>query len=255
MYFRSGDQRTLTKEGVAKLGLAYAFPAGIQCVQVNSNSPSKSQGLVFADPARHEGKRVGYFPDQQTWRKLPTVEGRAELWVGYWNEAKPGPEDLARDKFVRGINCDLADGRKWHIPVVRVYDGAQERWISELPSAWIDDGQGGLSRGTEPTAKHIHLWELTAPLADAMFVVAAGEQGEWPDDRAVGRAVVALLQTNYVVGASELDFLELVGTEEAFAIVCTATRYDVLSDWMDQKKRNCDQSTESGASLSDGAAA
>lgn len=255
LYFRSGDQRTLTREGVAKLNLAYAFPSGIQCVQVNSNSPSKSQGLVFADPARHEGKRVGYFPDQQTWRKLPTVEGRPELWVGYWNDAKPRPGDLARDKFVRGINCSLADGNKWHIPVVRVFDGPQEKWVSELPSAWVDDGQGNLIRGTEPTAKHIHLWDVTAPLADAMFVVAAGDPGEWPDDQAVGRAVVALLQTNYVVGASELDFLEVVGTEEAFAIICTATRYDVLSDWMDQKKRNFDQSIESGVSLSDGAAA
>lgn len=255
LYFRAGDQRPVTKDVVAKLGLAYAFPAGIQNCQVNSNSPSGSQGNVFADPARHDGKRVGYFKDQQTWRKLPTVEGRGELWVGYWNDAKPGPVDLARPKFVRGINCTLADGNSWHIPVVRVFDGPQERWVSELPSAWVDDGQGNLIRGTEPTAKHIHLWDITAPLADAMFVVAAGEPGEWPDDRAVGRAVVALIQSNYVVGASELDFLEVVGTEEAFAIICTATRYDVLSDWMDQKKRNCDQLIPSGVSLSDGAAA
>jgi hypothetical protein len=255
LYYRAGDQRPVTKEVAAKLGLAYAFPAGIQNCQVNHNSPSKSQGNIFADPSRHEGKRVGFFPDQQTWRKLPNVEGRGEIWVGYWNDAKPGPGDLIQSKVVRGIDCILADGRKWHIPVVRVFDGPQEKWVSELPSAWVDDGQGNLVRGTEPTAKHIRLWELTAPIADAMFSVAAGEGGEWPDDVTVGKAVVALLQTNYAVGASELDFLEVVGTEEAFAIICTATRYDVLSDWMDQKKRNCDQSTESGVSLSDGAAA
>jgi hypothetical protein len=239
----------MTPARLQKLGLGYAIAGNLENSGVNTNSPSGRPGNIFADTTRHEGKRAGYFPDQQSWSKLP----QADLWVGYWNDAKPGPGDLERPKQLRGIQLMLADGGAWNIPVVRSFDGEANEWRSELPSAWVCDENGNLVPGSTPKAIHAHLWDLTAPLADKLFAVASGESVEWPTDGEVGKAVVALLQTNYVIGAGEIAALELIGGEEAFAVVAGATRYDILYEWMTQKKTN--PSTESGVSTSAGEAA
>jgi hypothetical protein len=249
LYFRSGDQRTLTKEGVAKLGLAYAFPAGVQCVQVNSNSPSKSQGLVFADPARHEGKRVGYFPDQQTWRKLPTIEGRPELWVGYWNDAKPGPIALRRLQLVRGPQIKLADGNAWQIPIVRHFDDAAQQWESDLPAYFDYDETGRVIKGP-PRDEYVALWDATAPLADQLL------DGSTLEEQAIFQAVEALLQANYVVALPELLFIRALADNELIASICmVATRYKTFLEWCESAKKNSPPEEPSGESLSDGEAA
>jgi hypothetical protein len=254
LYFRSSDTRPITKDGIAKLGLSYAFSGHVTTRPTAATSPSGKSGLVLAEEARHDGKTVGYFPDQQTWRKFPSVEGRPECWVGYWNDAKPGPLDLARVKQLKGVPLTLADGNQWDIPIVRSFDGAQQEWISRLPSAWVCDENGDLVPGTEPKAAYAHLWELTAPLADKILAIASGDEVDWVPDAQVGKVVKALLQTNYHVDATEIGLLEIVGGEDAFAIIAVASRYDTLQDWMDQKKTS-DPSAESGAILSSGEAA
>lgn len=254
LYFRAGDTRPITRDLIAKYGLGYAFTGGLTNRPTSSTSPSGTPGLVFADASRQEGQDVGYHPDRQTWRKLPPVEGRPELWVGYWNDAKPGPVDAARPKQLRGVPVTLADGHDWEIPIVRSFDGAEQGWKSELPSAWVCDESGGLLPGTMPKAAYAHLWDLTTPIADAMLSIAAGEADEMPEAAAVGRAVVALLATNYTLSAAEIELLEIISTDEAHGVVLVATRYDTLLNWMAQKK-TCDQSTVSGATLLDGAAA
>lgn len=252
LYFRAGDTRPITRDLIAKYGLGYAFTGGLTNRPTSSTSPSGTPGLVFADASRQEGQDVGYHPDRQTWRKLPRVDGRPELWVGYWNEAKPGPLDLARLKQLRGVPVTLADGRDWDIPIVRRFDGIEATWKSELPAAWVCDDDGNLVPGSTPKAMYAHLWDLTTPIADAMLSIAGGESEEMPDQVAVGRAVVALLATNYALGAAEIELLELVANDEAHSIVLVATRYDTLIDWMSQKK-TCDQLAESGATLLAGA--
>lgn len=255
MYFRSGDQRTLTKEGVAKLRLAYAFPAGIQCVQVNSNSPSKSQGLVFADPARHEGKRVGYFPDQQTWRKLPTVEGRPELWVGYWNDAKPGPGDLRRRELLRGPQLKLTDGQAWQIPIVRHFDDASQQWESDLPALLDIDDAGKLIKGT-PLKEYSHLWDVTTPLADTQFANDSEISSREVTEEQVVTAVVALLQANYVVALPELIAIGALQEADLAMIALASCRYEALIGWLNTiQKKSSVPSTPSGVITSAGEAA
>lgn len=253
LYFRSTPQN-VTREQVAQWGLDYAFGGKIENRQTLANSPSGTAGCVFVDPERHQGKTIGYFPDQQTWRKMPTVEGRPELWVGYWNDAKPGPGDLVRAKQLKGVPVRLSDGHEWEVPTVRSFDGTEQCWKSELPSAWTCGDDGQLVRGTKPKAIYAYLWDITAPIADKLFSIAAGDGGDMPSDAELGRAVVSLLGTNYVIDAVEIAALELIGTDEAYSIVMVATRYDTLFEWMNLKK-TADQSTESIVTLCDGAAA
>jgi hypothetical protein len=249
LYFRSGNQRPVTKDVAAKLGLAYAFPAGIQNCQVNANSPSKSQGNVFADPLRHEGKRIGYFPGDQTWRKMPNVEGRGELWVGYWNDAKPGPADLKRRQLVRGPQIRLADGNAWQIPIVRRFDDAAQRWECELPSYFDYDDEGKIVKG-EPRDEYASLWDATAPLADQLL------DGNTLDEQAIFQAVEALLQANYVVGLPELMILRTLADNELIASICmVATRYTTFLEWCEAAKKKSPPEEASGGTSVDGEAA
>ncbi len=253
LYYREGAQ-SLAPGEPAKLQLQYAIGRSVTSGGVSNKFPSGKAGVIFADPDRHAGKTVGYYPDQQTWRKLPNVEGRPECWVGYWNDAKPGPGDLARSKQLRGMPVELADGQTWEVPIVRSFDGARQEWTNQLPAAWAADEHGNLVPGGEPKAIYRHLWDLTAPLADKILAIASGEDVEWPDDAHVGKVVTALLQVNYSVSAAEIGMLEIVGGDDVFAIIAVASRYDTLKDWIDQKKTS-DLSAGSGVTSSSGEAA
>lgn len=259
LYFRSGDQRPVTKEVAAKLGLAYAFPAGIQNCQVNANSPSKSQGNVFADPARHEGKRVGYFKDEQTWRKLPTVDGRPELWVGYWNEAKPGPSDLERTNMLPGeVAMTLGDGHRWVIPTLTEFDPETKSGQCSLPAPLDYDEDGNLFT-TSPIGEYGELWEAVHPVALGACFGSNEPDSEITDasDHDLRAAAFRLLRTNYVVDMPELVSLGCLRNDTTFrTIVVASCRGEWLMDAVnDLSKKNDDPTPESGSDTSDGKAA
>jgi hypothetical protein len=250
LYYVAGDQRPVTRELVAKWGLGYAFPGSIEGRPCNHNSMTGSQGYVFGDPARQGNRAAGMYANEQTWRKLPTVEGRPELWVGYYNEAKPTPSDLQREKLVRGPKIPLADGQKWQIPIVRRYDDALQLWQSELP-AYLDYDETGRIITGEPLAEYRDLWEITAPLASAQFA------GEKLTDDLIMSAVEKLLQANYVVALPELIALQALADNDIVGtIIMVACRYRQLLSWIDElEKKSNDPPTASGSTTADGAAA
>jgi hypothetical protein len=255
LYYVAGDQRPVTKETVAKWGLAYAFPGSIEGRPCNHNSMTGSQGYVFGDPARQGGKAVGMYADEQTWRKLPTVEGRPELWVGYYNEAKPTPSDLQREKLLRGPKIRLADDNAWQIPIVRRFDDAAQRWESELPAYLDYDDVGKLITGA-PLREYSHLWDVTAPLADARFMKDVGEEASEVTEQQVVAAVVALVQANYVVALPELIALGALQESDLAMIAMVACRYEALVGWLDAiQKKTSVPSTPAGAITSAGEAA
>lgn len=249
LYFRAGDTRPITRDLIAKYGLGYAFTGGLTNRPTSSTSPSGTPGLVFADASRQEGQDVGYHPDRQTWRKLPRVEGRPELWVGYWNEAKPGPSDLERTPMLRGPKVRLADGNSWQIPIVRRFDDIEQQWRCELPAYLDVDDSGRVVRGT-PRGEYAKLWEITTPLADSRI-----DGGTITDDELFA-AIEALLQANYVVGLSELTAIHALSDDETLAIICTvATRYDTFVSWLESAKKKNVEQTPNGEIMSVGAVA
>ncbi len=255
LYFISEDTRPLTPERIRAMGLGYAFTANPENSAVSGKSPNGKSGNVFADSTRQNGRRAGYYAEQQTWRKLPHVEGRPELWVGYWNDAKPTPEDLQRGKLLRGPKLTLADGAAWQVPIVRRFDEAAQRWESELPAYLDYDESGQVVRG-QPVDEYTRLWELTAPLADAQFARDAGEEGATgPTDADVYAAVAALLQANYVVDLPELIALRALQESDAGTICLVACRYEQLMAWIADDQKKTDRSAASGLTSTDSDAA
>jgi hypothetical protein len=253
LYFRSGDPRPIDPKGIERLGLGYAFSGSAECREINSASPSGKPGVVFADPKRHSGRAAGYHADAQTWRKLPIVEGRPEIWVGYWNDAKPGPEDLERQPMLAAdVAIRLADGNSWQVPKVREFNGVTGDWECLLPSLY-DYGDNGKLFPAKPLAAYAHLWDVTTPVA--MALCFNGDGAAPVTDEQVQEAAMALLRANYVVDMPELVLLGALSTGDLFAnIVMGACRGKALLSWIDELQKKSDSpSIPSGSSTSVGA--
>ena len=255
LYFVAKDQRPIRPERLAEWGLSYAFAAGNEGRPVNRNVATGCEGYVFADPARQGGRGVGIYPGEQTWRKMPVVEGRPELWVGYYTASKPTPADLERSPMLAvDLSIRLADGCSWRIPKVRHFDDQQQQWECSLPSM-LDYDETGKLYPAKPLAQYQHLWEITAPIANSIVVKAEGVAPV--TDEQVQACAIALLQANYVVDVPELVAIGALSTSDSFAsIVMAACRGRELLEWLDMiQKKSSDPSVESGSNTSDGAAA
>jgi hypothetical protein len=254
LYARAGT-KPIDAKAIDALGLRYAITGPVQNRETNSKGPNGGPCCLFAEESRQAGKSVGYYPDQQTWRKMPTIEGRPELWIGYWNDAKPTPTDMARRQMLRGASLKLADGNHWQIPIVRRYDDAAQRWESELPALLDFDDAGNVVRGA-PVAAYASLWEATAPLADEQFAQDSGESdAKGLDEQQLYRAVVALLQANYVVALPELAMIGALADDESIAtIVMVAVRYNALIGWVEDQKKTESQTEKSGTTTTAGVA-
>lgn len=249
LYFWSGGPASISVAKASEFGLGYAFAgASIETRQVNGNSPSGKAGLVFCDEKRQGGRVCGCDMANQTWRKMPDVEGRPELWVGYWNDAKPGPQDLQRETMLRGPLIKFADGNQWQIPIVRKW--MEDRYESELPALLDYDSTGKITRG-KPLAKYAELWDATTAIADAHVSGEAYTEDQLYD------ALFRLLAANYVVSFVELVSLGALADDGAIGVAVLAScRYDMLIDWIDSTQKKTESlAAESGETLSDGEAA
>ena len=237
-YFVEGDLKSLDLQTIEGLSLSYAFDSAPACRESAGKTPSGNRGLFFADSNRLGELMPGYYPDKQTWREMPTVEGQPRLFVGYWNDAKPTPQDLAREKPVDGLMVKLADGNMWQVPEVRNYNEQTNEWECRLPCYLDYDMSGKIKRGL-PMAEYSLLWDATAPLGSELFDAEVEGRAPEVDDQQMADCVAALLQANYAVSFPELVVLGvLTDTGDLAFIVMAACKKDKLLLWMDtlQKK-------------------
>ena len=137
-----------TPEKIAEAGLAYAFEAKPLAVEVMRGPFDGPGGIVLCDPRAPQAERLGYYPDQQTWRKIPGAKSFTEhgaVCVGMWNDvaARPGPEHLARRFMLRGHAVQMSDGRIWECPAAVHYDEGDPVRRTELLPHEIDTDEAG----------------------------------------------------------------------------------------------------------------
>lgn len=252
LYFVSSDLPSIDAKAA---GLGYAMQDSVETREAASG-PGGRRGVVMYDPKRHEGKRIGYYRDQQTWRKLPADAGLPERWIGYWSDAPPTPDSLKREKMIRGASMRLADGHQWQIPIVRRFDDAAQKWESELPTYLDYDDNGRIVTGSV-REEYASLWDATAPIADREFAAAAGESPEALADcnQKLYGAVVALLQANYVVALPELIVMRTLDEGTPSLVALASCRYDTLMKWLDDNQKKTSPLTPNGETTADGVAA
>lgn len=232
LYFLEGRGQN-TKLADARLaGLGYAFAAVTPCPC--QTGPGGRSGVTIADPARVDSARIKFVPAEQTWRKIP---GQAEgLWLGRWNEDRIGPAELKRPDMLSGHPIKLLDGSEWIVPIARghaVEDG-DVRWFAMLPPALELDDSGQWVPG-DVLPKYRHLMEIAGRWSESRLQAsrqardilrAAGRSVDVDDEEPAEvelildfqdyvAAAVAVLQTNYYVGAVELAAMQLLSDDLA----------------------------------------
>lgn len=223
-----------TLEIVRGWGLAYAFARSPAIRECQNATPSGSKGYLFADAKRLGDHQLRCDLEQQKWRRIPgRCCGKQEIYIGYWRDAKPTPDDLARPEMLSGYRLKLADGNEWQIPVVRAFDEDTASAIPLLPTHYDLDEDGELTRGAVQES-HRWLWELTEPAWNAMV-----SETEVSDQDMLSVAA-KLMGANYAV-----DAVELVGMLGALSpqmspsgIVSLALDYFTFKRWMDAKKKS-----------------
>jgi hypothetical protein len=242
LYFVSGDERPPTLDKLRKWGLGYAFSKSPEHRPINSNSPSGKPGGVIAEPERHQGKVAGYHKAEQTWRKLPIVEGRPEIWVGYWNDAKPTPADLVRAPLLPGaVSMRLGDGEHWLIATLTEFDAETKSGECTLPAPLDYDEYGNLFT-TRPVGEYGELWDAVHPVAMGICFGSNEPDSDIkePTEQEIRKAAFRLLQANYVVDMPELVALGCLQNDSTFrTIVIASCRGEWLMDAIrDVAKKN-----------------
>ena len=168
------------------------------------------------------------------------------MWVGCFTDSKPTPDDLIRKVSLPGLPVELADGNKWTVPIVQVYD-QQAQPVSLLPCKADLDDEGRITRG-EVIAKH----RLLAEACDSFFeqwsltAIIEIEQGKdswsWEyDPTEVAVQATTVMGANYRIGLVETILLELftLGTENHQAVEVLQAACDCgLAMALLQKKRD-----------------
>lgn len=230
LYYRPGHNRAVSFDDIKHWGLEYAFDKQPVSAECQNRTPDGGSGRVFiAGGVQGEVPQMNL--DKQTWRKLPGDRMGAPVYVGVWNESKPGPEELAREKQLSGYHYTLADGHDWLVPLVRRY--GDDGHTCALPRM-LDFDEAGKPIDGQVIAKYRGLWDLTKPIVDDLL--ATYELAELPEDKLTRSQVieiaVELLQVNYRVSLPELVVLEAVPNDSTASGLCS-----LACDWPELTRR------------------
>ncbi len=220
LYWWPGRETGVSRAHAGEAGLAYAFDAELAC-SLGFGGPDGGKGAVFAQGSTPPKIDLPH----QTWRKIP--KSPIDAWVGYDNDAKPGPDDLLRAQALPGHDVELLDGRKWHVPVARAVSdaGGQITYRCALPQTLDCNDDGELVVGSV-VDRHAPLWTLALTWFDVWSAAIGGapdvpgEDAKIEYDRTVGEVIAdaeVALAANYRVSRAECMALGIFDVEAVTA--------------------------------------
>lgn len=188
-----------------------------------SVGPNGSSGalVVVHHPDWPDSHRLGYYPDEQTWRDC------GGFWLGYVTNMPPGPDSLQRDPLVSGYDYELGDERIWHAPLIRHPGGA-----ANLPKTMGVNASGAYIESVVPSLEWA--WELSRKIWDEYFL------GEGISRAEVFGLAVKCLGLNYRIGPHEATALRLFDSENAALVLKAAIAEPLIREFMaaEESKKN-----------------
>lgn len=240
LYYRAQQTRNVTTKDVTAWGLTYAFENNPLTCVCHNNTPTGSAGVVFADAARVGEARVKMDMENQVWKKMPRP-GQPDVYVGYWKDARPTPEKLARRQMLNGFTLTMRDKSQWRVPLVRFLDKGSDSLVSGLPTSVGLDDNGEFAAG-DVVEEYAYLYELMGKYAANMQAGTLVDLFESLSMKDLCSDAKRLLQANYVVDAAEISQLKLWQVSrdecvEANAIILAAIDYQNYHDWEEASKK------------------
>jgi len=261
LYYLPDLGKPATREDAAKAGLGYAFEKARSFAQCGCNSgPDKRPGHVVADATSLTDRRVGYYPDKQTWHRIPRFVSESGVWVGYYTDAPPTPADLARPRQLQGHLVELADGNKWLIPVARAFEitGDDIRPVISLPQRLTLDDEGQWTESAIE-ARWQYLWDIGQGWLDTVMGVAPGgdADGESVDGKVIDLTIagladsaVSILQANYRVSAAEVSMLGLLNRDVLAHVLNAVIDMPTFAAWQSKKAEAAGSPGDAGPAAS-----
>lgn len=263
LYYLPECTRAIKVADLGKIGLGYAFDSRLVPREVQ-RGPGGDRGVVVADPDRLPEHLLGFWPEKQTWLKIPGLPDGKEAWVGRHNDQPVRPPDLVRESVLPGHFVTLADGNDWLVPIARGInaDGDEPFGYPNLPqTVGVDDAGAWTQGGVVP--KYRRLWEIATAWWDAF--AAAGPGPDDVDDvvvddkrkvtiefdfPGVNDAALYALATNYRVGKAEVALLGLFDDRSTVEVLEALIDWPTVQAWI--KKKVSETSTPDGSSTDAG---
>lgn len=232
-YWFPGLSSKPTADQIAEAGLGYALQRVTH--RGSDSGPDGRHGVTVVEGGNEDG-RLGYWPTKQTWRQIP----RRDVWVGWYSDAKPTPQRLARVEQISGRWIMADDGTMWLAPMARRWQEMSGRmlWDYNLPRRMelAEDGRwvpGGV------TARYERLWTMAMAYEEA----AKAALSEVPDQDdcvrflfdEIDTLAVGALQINYRIGPVELDSLGVYDVAFRQKIIDVLLDTATFSDWLKKK--------------------
>lgn len=170
-------------------------------------------------------------PDQQTWQK----SGCGRFYVGYWNDKKPTPADLAKPTLIDG---PIRNG--WQVPKVRSWlsEGDEKRYIDRLPRKPVWDGvnfqPGPVTDRFRPI---IELAEKAFSLLVKMHSESEGSRLTMSDETPL--VACEIISINYRIGPDEFALLPVCdySFDHLVGILMAFTGFDDLLALSEAEKK------------------
>lgn len=200
-----------------------------------TRGPGGEGGLLVAGP----GDQTVEFTENQIWRPIP----QSTAWVGFDPQAAPTPEALAKREQLQGHEAVLGDGQRWLIPVARGWmeQESELRWYVALPQKSSLNTDGEWTRG-EVVRRYRELWGHTERWWGVLSSVnGSATLVEFDHEE---QACVCALQTNYYLGPTEVDLLELLDDETRGRILNALVDMPNYLQIVKKKKASQQKSTE-----------
>lgn len=245
IYFVEAVEPIGSMQKVEALGLGYAFDSRPVFSRVDYGTPSGRPGTLLCDESRLGKYSMAYYPDAQTWRRFVTDNGPA-VWIGYYNEAKPTPQDLARPKQLPGIPHQLCDGNEWTVPMVYVYEGQQQQPRRAILPRYVDVDQYGKCVPGDTLEQYAYLLQTVEGFWQS-WVAAYSEALEkqrdtflmdWPQ---ANEDAATVLGANYYLSLHEMAALRLFAqgqtAGEVLRIACDCENAALFLTYQWQQKK------------------
>ena len=183
-------------------------------------------------------------PDDQVWKLI-----KPGVWLGYYKQGKPKPEDLQKSRIIPGYLIPLADGNQWRVPLVREYLHEQKP-STQLPRK-MDFNGDGWTEG-EILEAYQYLTRIVEPFFDRWYEAFREHDFDpeanflvW-DDNPCAEAV-QILSCNYRLGNHEAAALGLFTTNQNAALVlCQAADMIAAHEALKKKAEPIGQDTDGG---------
>ena len=195
----------------------------------NASGPAGADCMLIT--AGTDAALCRYKPNEQTWQE--SISGKYQ--VGFYINDRPTPADLIREEQVSGHKVKI-DGCEWLIPLARMFPEG-----TRLPQTLLMGPEGTVIQKIIP--KYAEFAKKAETLWEDMQILLGLAEGEPKLTDAESWLMAGeAFKLNYRIGPDEINALELITTQNIFAIfgaiIDLPTIEKVTKELLESQKKN-----------------